>query len=152
MKLRVRLSKIMAVVAVIGVLLGGETMRRRRASCLKEAASWLELEDWARKDAEFSESRAKECRKWGQEFERRARLDYTDASPEFRNKLVKDYSYWAIKDLSDAVAYARSAEQQRVSAGYYRIVSLKYQRSARHPWLSVGPLPAEPPGAWHPDD
>ena len=151
MKPQVKIRRSMAVVAVIGLLLGGETMRRRRVFCLKKAVAWERLEDWALRSVERFESRAKEHRAWGQEFERKSRLDYSDAIPESSIWRI-EYPATAVKEFSDAGAHDRRAKRERISAEYYRSIRVKYLRSARYPWLSVGPLPVEPPGAWHDDD
>src|SRR5262249_28066111 len=71
-RFRIRLWWLMIVVAVCGILIGGETMRRRRAGYLRKAQSYAAIESGARSSITAWEQSYEECQQLAAKSQRLA--------------------------------------------------------------------------------
>ncbi len=124
----------MVAVAIVGVAIGAEAMRRRRITLLNQADRWAACTNVFVERATKHEANAKMSADLARDFEHAIKgLERSFGRPvtEFR-ELAK-----AIRDRADEDT--RSAPRQRELAARADALVSKYKRAARHPWLPVAP-------------
>ena len=131
LRLRFTVRRMMVVVAVFGIVLGGwlEVSRLVRVSTARrrEAASYAASEALARKFARQSSQ-------FAQELLRVAKSSRPSA-------IQSDFSQRF--ELKPSIAEDNAARSRR-NADHWAMMKKKYERAARSPWFSVEPDPPPP--------
>lgn len=146
---RFRVRTLLVLVAVAGVLYGGEVLRRRRVRFLQKEALYARfsrafLSDAATVRDDISEARAELARM-------RARDRW--AASEIQ-RLEKQYGISHQPKTEQGTGYevheqalagmAKIVQKSVQHADYYRGLEHKYARAARYPWLMIEPDPPVP--------
>jgi hypothetical protein len=158
---RFRLRALMIAVAVTGLALGGERMRRRRAECLRRAESCagherllLGMAAWCEEIAAKNEGRIRRSSEdagdlplfWRHISPSRMSAPGADRLESDRRAFWEDHCHDFV-DSTFAPEWAvasDSADRSRRLAARYAAERLRYERAARYPWLPVEPDPPEP--------
>jgi hypothetical protein len=142
-KYRFTVRRLMITVAVVGMLLGLEYGRRRRATCLELATMHAGLEYRHRRIAGSTETQARRFRFRAEQIRITKRL----RSELARNGIVTDDGA-NLDDTAALDAEATRSEFQALKelrdAEFQGRLRAKYEHAARTPWLPVEPDPADP--------
>jgi ribosomal protein L17 len=112
---RFTMRRLMVAVAIVGIVLSIESMRRRSSECRLIADESVDT----------ANALVGHCREVNRMIE------------WARSEGTADYKKWAQELETDNNA-TRKLEQ------FYRDLAAKYERAARYPWLPVAPDPPEP--------
>ena len=149
-RFRYSVRGMMIAVAIVGIGVGIESMRRRRVACLEKAYEWRKLEWVDTQMADYHENYSaprydESARNWelGVEESRKLAAKFGE-----QNALIPGSVEAQERNASDARNRARSAREEahreRARAVWTGALARKYERAARYPWLSVAPDPPEP--------
>ena len=148
-RVRFTLRWMMIAVAIVAVILGGEMMRRRRATYLERATEELVEERRYQEAAEDCEQAASEAdsiadqRRHDAEVYRQRAVSKqgNTAHAESDRRLAERQAINNQESAEDARAIGKIF---RARADYHRNLRRKYANAGRRPWLGVSPDPPEP--------
>ena len=132
----------MIAVAIVGVAIGAEAMRRRRITLLNQAGRWAARAKVLLERATEDEADAKKSAEMACGIERGLEREEgifgrLSATVTRSRELAKRFRDSADEDT-------RSAVRQRELAARADALVRKTNRAARYPWLPVAPVAAEP--------